>query len=235
MKTLRYVLLSILITLTLFSIGSIILTLFETAYLPFMISKEGFIIFLNHFADFKNLYTATIAVMSVYYWIYQMDNMNLTNSRIEGEIVEKKKENTLVESRYFYNRIQPQIRDFFDKINSIDNTLLSYTWDYSNFNDQSVHSQNSYWEIRYEIIRNDIEKDVNAINFELESFSSNILHGNIYKELAFELIGEPFCVQIKVLFPFIAGYRSKDRKIDYFNNIVTLFKDWNLKSIELKK
>jgi hypothetical protein len=84
-----------------------------------------------------------------------------------------------LESRYFYSTIQPQIRDIYDKVNFKDATLFSYSWDYSNFNDQGVHSQNPYWEMRYELIRNDIEKDINAINFELDSFSSNILHGNI--------------------------------------------------------
>jgi len=63
----------------------------------------------------------------------------------------------------------------------------------------------------------------------LDSLASNILHGNIDKDLIFKLIGKPFCTQIGILYPFIAGYRGEKRKVDYFNNIVELFHTWKPK------
>jgi hypothetical protein len=53
--------------------------------------------------------------------------------------------------------------------------------------------------------------------------------GDVDKETIFKLIGKPFCTQIKVLYPFIAGFRSEKKKIDYFNNIVELFHEWEPK------
>ena len=232
MKTIRHILTGIVIVFSLFSAISIFVCLSETVFLPISFSKVGFINFFNHFSDFKNLYAATIALASVYYWIYQMDNIEKTNKRIETEILDKKKQNSVEESRYFHTKIQPIVGEFYDFILKTDRTLLGFKWDYAEFTDESVNRQNPDWEISFEKIREQIQNQVNSVNFELDSLAANILHGNIDKETIFKLIGKPFCTQIKVMYPFIAGYRGKKRKMDYFNNIVELFNEWEPKTRE---
>lgn len=158
-----------------------------------------------------------------------MDNIEKTNKRLENEKTDKKKDNSIVESRYFHTTIQPIIRDFYDLVLEEDNVLFDYSWDYNVFTDESVNNQHPDWEVKYESIRKSVEKYINAVNFELDSLASNILHGNIDKDLIFNLIGKPFCTQIRILYPFIAGYRGEKRKMDYFNNIVDLFHEWKTK------
>jgi len=232
MKAIRQILTIIVIVFSLFSVITILICLSDTIILRFALDKAGFINFFNYFSDFKSLYAVTIALISVYYWIYQMDNIDKTNNRIETEILDKKKQNSVEEARYFHAKIQPIIADFYDFINETDRNLFNYTWNYSEFTDESVYKQNPEWENRFEDIREKIQKRVNIVNFELDSLAANILHGNIDKETIFKLIGKPFCTQIKVMFPFIAGYRGKKRKIDYFNNIVELFNEWEPKTRE---
>lgn len=223
---------SIVIAFSVLSLISIFICLSETVFLPISLDKAGLINFLNYFSDFKNLYAATIALVSVYYWIYQMDNMEKTNKRIETEILDKKKHNAIEEARYFHTKIQPIVGEFFDFIIKTDSKLLTDSWDYSEFTDESVYKQSPEWEDRFERIRKDIQNKVNSVNFELDSLAANILHGYIDKETIFKLIGKPFCTQIKWLYPFIAGYRGEKRKIDYLNNIVELFNEWESKTRE---
>ena len=232
MKTIRHILTSIVIVLSLLSVITIFICLSDTVFLSFSFNKTGFVNFLNHFSDFKNLYAATIAIVSVYYWIYQMDNIEKTNKRIEDEIIDKKKLNSIEESRYFHTKIQPIIADFYDFILKTDKSLFEYQWDYSDFTDESVFKQNPDWVVKFEKIRKQVQNKVNAVNFELDSLAANIIYGNIDKEVIFKLIGKPFCTQIKVLFPFIAGYRGRERKIDYLNNIVELFYMWESRTSE---
>jgi hypothetical protein len=229
MKTIRNILFIIVILLSLLSIISIIFCLCETIRLQFLFSKIGFLNFLNYFSGFKNLYASSIAMVSIYYWIFQIDNIEKTNKRLENEKTDKKKANSIVESRYFHTKIQPIIRDFYDIILEKDKTLFEYTWVYTVFTLESVLDQHPVWDEKYELIRKPVEKYINSVNFELDSLASNILHGNIDKVLIFKLIGKPFCSQVRILYPFIAAYRGAKRKIDYFNNIVDLFNEWNLK------
>lgn len=232
MKIVRLILKIIMIISLIFSTITIVLCLCETILLPFSPNKTGLIIFLNYFSDFKNLYTATIAIVSVYYWIYQMDNIEKTNTRIENEILDKKKQNSVEESRYYHTKIQPIIFELYNSIYKTDKTLLNFTWNYSQFTDESVNIQNPEWELIFKENLEQIVIQVNSVNFELDSLAANILHGNIDKETIFKLIGKPFCTQIKVLYPFIAGFRSEKKKIDYFNNIVELFHEWEPKTRE---
>ena len=226
MKTIRHILTGIVIAFSLFSVITIGICLLETVFLPISLNKIGFINFFNHFSDFKNLYAATIALVSVYYWIYQMDNIEKTNKRIETEILDKKKQNSVEESRYFHTKIQPIVGEFYDLILKTDKTLFEFKWDYTEFTDESVNLQNPEWEINFQKIKEQIQNQVNSVNFELDSLAANVLHGNIDKETIFKLIGKPFCTQIKVMYPFIAGYRGEKRKMDYLNNIVELFNEW---------
>lgn len=232
MKIIRIILTGIVTVFSIFSLITMVICLSETISLPISFNKTGFVNFFYHFSDFKNLYAATIALISVYYWIYQMDNIEKTNKRIETEILDKKKQNSIEESRYFYTKIQPIVGEFYDLIQKTDKSLFEYNWEYEEFTDESVNQQNPKWEISFEKIREQIQHKVNAVNFELDSIAANILHGNIDKETIFKLIAKPFCTQIKTMYPFIAGYRGEKRKTDYFNNIVELFKEWEPKTRE---
>ena len=232
MKITRLILKSIMIIFLIFSTITIVLCLCETIFLHFSPNKTGFIVFFNYFSDFRNLYTATIAIVSVYYWTYQMDNIEKTNIRIENEILDKKKQNSVEESRYYHTKIQPIIFELYNSIYKTDKTLLNFTWNYSQFTDESVNIQNPEWELIFKENVEQILIQINSVNFELDSLAANILHGNIDKETIFKLIGKPFCTQIKILYPFIAGFRSEKKKIDYFNNIVELFHEWEQKTKE---
>ncbi len=222
----------LIILLSSLTIFSIFLSFFEVFQLDFSFNRAGLIYLLTFFLDFKNLYASTIAVISFYYWIFQMDNIEKSNTRFEEEKIDTKREYALIESRYFHTTIQPIIRKLFDLILEKDKSLFDYKWSYDIFTDESVHLQNSEWEDKFEAIEIFVKKEVNAVNFELDSIAANILHGNIDRELAFNLIGKPFCNQIKSLYPFIAGYRSENRKSDFLNNIVELFNEWNPKIVD---
>lgn len=232
MKTVKLLLVGLMISLVICSVVTLVICLSETIFLPFLFNKTGFINFFDYFSDFRNLYTATIAIVSVYYWICQMDNMEKTNIRIENEILDKKKQNSVEESRYFHTKIQPIIFELYNSIYKTDKTLLNYTWNYSQFTDESIKIQNPEWELIFKENLDQILIQVNSVNFELDSLAANILHGNIDKETIFKLIGKPFCTQIKVLYPFIAEFRSEKKKKDYFKNIVELFHEWEPKTKE---
>ena len=230
MKNIRSLLLAIVILLSLFSALTLIVCLINLSSDSFAFNKDGFIHFVNAFGDFRNLYASTIALLSVYYWIYQMDNMEKTNERIENDLIDKKKQKTVELSRSYYTVFQPIIKKFYSKIESIDNNLLLYNnWDYQNFSSESVIHSNISWKVSF--IKNKIQfqEELDSVIYELESFSANILHGEINREMMLQLIGKPFCLQVKVMYPFISIYRDQDSDKDYFSNVVELFKAWNEK------
>lgn len=232
LEIIKSVLLLFLFLLSLFSVVSLIFCIFEVIKLDFSFNKTGLLYFISFFQDFKSLYASTIAVISIYYWIIQMDNIEKSNTKWEKEQIDKKKENAIVESRYFHAKFQPIVRALFDLVIEKDESLFEYKWNFDHFTDESVNRQNPTWETKFEAIENLVKKELNAVNFELDSIAANILHGDIDNELAFKLIGKPFCYQVRILYPFIAGYRSEKRKIDYLSNTVALFNTWNPKIVD---
>src|SRR5690554_8042710 len=95
MTLLRYLLVLILFSSGLFSAVTIYFVLVEAFDLRIDWSKHGVVYFLSQFSEFKNLYTATVAVFSVYYWTIQMESILQSNRRIEESKRNLKKDNAL--------------------------------------------------------------------------------------------------------------------------------------------
>ena len=229
MKYIKYSLFAILVLLTIMSVFSIILTLISDFQFELDLSKSGFLFFLETFKNFSGLYAGTIAVISVYYWIFQMNISQNTLNRIEKETIEKKKERALDASNFFYIEINPSLRELYKKVYEADPGLLKSNWELEKFTDESVTKQNSNWEKKYERVRIEIQDNVLRLNSMLEAFAAQINHGNFDEALSFKLFGKPFCTIIRNIYPFIAGYRSVKREQDYYNNIVNLYKKWSSK------
>lgn len=231
MKIVKYVLLGLVILLISMSLISSFFCICEILHLPVAFNKTGMIYLLAQFSDFKHLYASTIAMISVFYWTFQMDNMEKTNKRIEAETVNKTIQNTVELSKDYYTSLQPVILKFYDLIKEYDNELILYNkWDYNEFNDDSIREKNVYWKLSYHKIKDKTRNQESAVINELESFAANILYGNIDKEMMFKLVGEVFCLQVKVMYPFIATYRTREKTTNYFENTVELFKNWNPKT-----
>lgn len=226
MKIVKYALLVIVILLFVISLISIFFCICEISYLPVALNKTGMIYLLAQFSGFNNLYASTIAMISVFYWIYQMDNMEKTNKRLLEETINKKKQNAVELSKYYHTSFQPIILEFYDLINEMEkDLLLIQDWNYDEFNDKSV-KKNLHWVRWHRENKDKIRDKESAVIYELESLAANILYGDIEKEMMFKLIGKPFCDQVRVMFPFIAIYKNGNRETDYFENIPELFKKW---------
>jgi hypothetical protein len=74
-----------------------------------------------------------------------MDNIEKSNTRFEEEKIDTKRENALIESRYFHTTIQPIIRKLFDLILEKDKSLFDYNWSYDIFTDESVRNPPIFW------------------------------------------------------------------------------------------
>lgn len=229
MKYLKNTLKILLVVFASLSILSILFTIMDNLQLNFDWSRAGFIYFLGTFKVFGGLFTGTIALMSVFYWIFQMEVSQKTLDRIKKETIDKKKENTVEASDKFYIEITPALRKLYEKLNSANPGLLTSNWNLDEFTDESVDRQNRVWEVIFEEHRSKIQEDVINFNSMLEAFSARINYGVCDDELAFELFGKAYCQIINWLYPFIAGYRGLTRRHDYYNNIVKLYKNWSAK------
>lgn len=210
----------------------LLLVLTETFQLDFSIDSQGFSNFISHFESLKELFTVTVALLSAYFILYQIENLTVSNSRTK-EILENEINNRTLElSSKFYVEIQPLIRETFVYIKNCSDYLLTQEWDFDEFSDESVDKQNHDWEIQFENRIPQILKDkIIEIMNNFESLSAIISNGNIDNELAFKLFGRPYINQIETFYPFIAGNRSnkKNEYEDNYSEIVRLYRNWKQK------
>jgi len=230
LKWFKRIIILFLIILSIISIATLIVTLINLFQWNFNISKKGFEFLIEEFNPFTGLYAGNIVLISVYYWMRQLENIEQSNRK---KIVD----NTISEGRYFNSNIQPIAGDFIKKFRDIDETLFDIAWDYSNFTFKSLEEQNQDWLDNYQIRHQQPEvgnyMKNNQIFFELDSLSGSALYDDVDDDLLFKLIGKGFLSQVEVLYPFISVNRDEHGTRFYFHNIPELYKKWKPKATSL--
>lgn len=224
LKYFKVLVLGLLVFLSGLSLLAFFFSLFELFQFEWDFSKNGLKVFLDGYKEYFGLFTGTIILISVYYWVRQIENIEQSNRK-------KLVENTIAESRYFYSKIQPIAGDFIFEMRKIDESLFDEVWDYSDFSRDSVREQNGAWLNGYRNASDQVENfmTINQVFFELEGLSSAALNGDIDENLLFKLMGKSYCHQIKALYPFISTHNDPQNQTDYFENIPKLFQKWNEK------
>ncbi|MFA4853140.1 MAG: hypothetical protein WC868_05405 [Bacteroidales bacterium] len=234
MKTFRTIILVVAFTLSLILLLGLILTTKEIVSLQIDWSSKGFVFFLFQYSHLKELFTIIIALFTVSFILFQVEHLSQTSKRTERILRNDEKAKTFEQSKLFYIKLQPPIQEIYSLIKKSSSYLLSQTWDFSDFTDQSVNEQNPMWETEYNKKSQEIQEIKDSIIRILNNFeylSSNVLNGNIDQELSFNLFGKPFISQIKVFYPFISAYRSREMKDNEYRYaaIVELYYLWNKK------
>jgi hypothetical protein len=218
MKTIKILVLVLAVVFSIILVFGMAIISFKVFQLPILLTPEGFRHFLSSYSVLKELFTIAIGLLTAYFIIFQIENFSLSI-----------KTKTFEQSKFFYIEIQPLIHDIYKLIKPRSEYLLSQTWNYSEFTDQSVNEQNPKWEIEYENMPQEIKDRVIRILNNLEYLSSNVINGSIDQQMAYDLFGRPLVSQLRIFYPFISGYRTREMKTNEYryNSIVTLFKKWN--------
>lgn len=233
MKVIKSILLSLSVLLGIILIIGFFLILAKTFQMKLELSANGFSNYTKEFSSLKELFTVTIALLSTYFILFQIENIKISNKRTKEILENEIKSKTLEQSNFFYIQLQPRVRETYLIIDKCNKYLLTQKWIFIEFTDQSVSEQNLKWEKEYDELNQVVKDKIIEIINQFESLSAIILYGNIDHEMAFNLFGRPFIRQIEVMYPFIAGNRSREKKEneDNYNSIIKLYNDWKLKII----
>jgi len=229
MRKINIILIVLLSIFLFFSLVAIIFVIVHLFPLSWSFNLDGFRYFILKFSDFKGLFAGNIVLISVYYWMQQIDNLNSTNSRLEKERLERKQQNSVDESRKFFTHTLNKTSDFISHINNISRGLFGHKWDNLEFSFNSLSKQNFEWIKKIQNIERQHgskDKVIKQIVYELESVSSIILHGDLDQDLINNLIGEYYINIIEILYPFIA-YLRDDKEDVIGDKTIELYKKWS--------
>ena len=213
------------------SIG-LFLALSKVCSLPYEFSYDGFSFLTSHFNNLNGVFTITIALLSTYFILFQMESIQATNNHTEKVLGNETNNKTIEQSFYFYTKLQPEIKVTFSLVENSSAYLLNQKWNIDEFTDHSIAEQNLNWENEFKKLDSTLENKVTNILNQFESLSASILYGNVDKSMAFDLFGRPYLRQIQYLYPFISAYRSREKKSkeDNYSCIVELYNQWNSKN-----
>ena len=229
MKEIKSILIGFSILFGIILIVGVVLVLAETFKMQLELSANGLSIFTENFTSLNSIFTVTIALLSTYFILVQVENLTISNRRT-SEILENELKNmALNQSKFFYTELQARVRETYILIDNRSKYLLSQKWDIIEFNDESVCEQNLKWEQEYENLQQSVKDRIIEILNQFESLAAIVLYGNIDKGLAFDLFGRPFIRQIETWYPFISGYRSRKKEIkeDNYNSIIKIYNEWS--------
>jgi len=207
----------------------VILNLIHAMQLDFDISTKGFKYFINSFNSLKEIFTITIALLSVHFILFQIENISKSNARaiyiLENEIRDK----TLELSQLFYINIYSQTHEIIKEMESINNYLISQEWDTNDFDSYTLEKQNSKWKVEFKKLPTRVINNIEINLNQLESLSATILNTNIDEKLAYKLFGIQFLRLISNLYPFISIYRFRylTEETNFYSNIFKVFKKWD--------
>jgi hypothetical protein len=233
MKTFRKILIFLIGGFTFLLTIGILLISYSTFKLQFEFTSNGFSVFIAAYEPLKQIFTIDVALMTVFFIMFQIENIRLSTERTEKILNNELKNKILEMSKFFYVDIQALLRVLLPMIEHRTIYLLHQKWTMNDFTDQSILEQNPKWEKEYEELQETVKPFIIDVLNNLEYLSSNILKGNVDKELAFQLFGRPFCVIISSFYPFVSAYRSREKAPgeDYYDSIVILFQEWNAKRV----
>ena len=221
---------TLIILLSLFIICTLIAIVFVMIYLfplKWSLDLAGFKYFISQFDDFKGLFAGNIVLISVYYWMLQITNLNNSNTRLKTEIKERKRQNSVEETRKYFTHTEVKISDFISHINNFGVQLFGYNWNTSEFSYNSLTQQNFPWVQTYQNMERNHgsqSKFLNEITNEFESVSAIILHGDLDQKLMNNLMGKSFISRIETLYPFIAYIKNNDDSLGL--KTIELYEKW---------
>jgi hypothetical protein len=233
----------IIIIFLIISILSFCFIIKDAIQLKFCLNNSNCLLnFINLFKKFAGLYSATFLVSASYYAIYQLIELKVSNNSLvfqtnitSQDIINRMKREsinkTVEECKFFYNDIQPKIRDLYQDFNKVGFIYTLNKWEINDFTWEELNSQDKVWREKIEslssthrVIFSDIILTLNKI----EAFATSFTQGIADKDVGMKAIGYLYQTQIEEIYPLIAIVRSK--KIDvqdmFYNNLVELYRLW---------
>ena len=237
-------LLEILIfVLLIFSTVSIYFVIKDAIQLKFCLNdSDCFLNFINLFEKYAGLYSATVIVSASYYAIYQLIELKVSNDTLmsqtkstSDDIINRKQresiDKTVEECKFFYDNIQPKIRDLFQLFSKVGFILTINKWEINDFTWQELNLQDK--DLREKIgsllshqphISSELILTLNKI----EAFAISFTQGIADTEVGMKTIGHLFQTQIEEIYPLIAFLRSQteNEQDKFYNNLIELYRLW---------
>lgn len=230
-----------------FSLLSII-SLLYISYDGFFVKKlvlditeiEYFKNFIRLFNDFKDLYIATISLLTIYFALKRVDiaqksnnntlqQIKITTTEINNKSKNEIKYNSIEQCNYFYNKIQPSIVEAYKKLKSKDAFWqTSYEWEIGDFTIEDIRRQNIKWIDEFEKLDSETKSIFALVINKLEIFSLNVLDGKLDQQFVFNAIYQMYKDQINILYPIISTMRTEriEDTSNYMNKCVALYEFW---------
>jgi hypothetical protein len=229
-------LLEILIfVLLIFSTVSIYFVIKDSIQLKFCLNdSDCFLNFINLFEKYAGLYSATFIVSASYYAIVQLIELKVSNNNLikqtnltSQDIINRKQresiDKTVEECKFFYDDIQPKIRDLFQDFNEVEFIFAINKWEINDFTWEELNSQDKdlgkkieNLSLTHRVIFSDIILTLNKI----EAFAISFTQGIADKGVGMKAIGYLYQTQIEDIYPLIAFFRSEKMDVQdrFYNN-----------------
>ncbi|MDP3001751.1 MAG: hypothetical protein Q8N38_01290 [Bacteroidales bacterium] len=148
-------------------------------------------------------------------------------NRIKRESVNK----TVEECKFFYNDIQPKIKELYQELNKIGLVFSHIKWEIGDFTEENLFEQDKNWYKTFDSLlpaHEDIYSDIILTINKIEAFAISFTDGIADKEVGMISIGNAYRKQIENIYPFIAIWRSRERKDEdnFYNKTIELYRIW---------
>ncbi len=184
--------------------------------------------------EYSGLYKFTFIVLAFSVTLRQLklsqenneraiNQLKLTQEEIETKTQKEIKNETLKQCNYFLNDIQLSFKEL---IGTNDFNGMPVKWD--KLETVTNESLTKYYPAVLDKINKLNQKDKSdalIVLYKLEAFSSLFNHGFLDIELAKEIIGRTFYMQVGFLFGVIAYYRPENN-LTFMKNTLELHKKW---------
>jgi len=210
----------------------------------FSISKsEYFVNFIGLFTKYSVLYSSTFIIAATYYAINQLiesknsnttalKQANISIKDIESKIERETSNKVVEECRYFYDKIQPSIKDLYIKLSKSNLIFGGFSWEINDFTEEDIHSQDPKWMPLFDLLQKSDQilysEIILAIN-KLEVFSISFVDGIADLEKGYKAVGYAYCRQVENIYPLVSVWRSRARDYDknFYNKTIELYNEWN--------
>lgn len=202
------------------SIASIFVALARATEYKFdLCSIESIEFFFHFFSSYYSLYGATITLIIGYLAIRKH-----IYSRERDFLVETQK---AIDS--YYEKTIPAIQEIFTILEKEEIDLFGANYDYNEFTVQALKEVNPALNEQLMALSKTNQAHHNKIIIaigHIESFASKMKAGLVNQDYAIEILGQTYCTQIESLYPIIAGYRGRNRGLNYFETQINLYHKW---------
>lgn len=229
-------------TLKFISIGLVILSIFLVVFSLITLQFDESISFANaidsiykSLTGYSGLYTSTFIVLAFWATLRQLEisqsNYNTTLNQvkfIQGDIIDKRKKDitndTLKQCNFFLNELQVSFKELIEeKITS----GMPLKWDaLQTLTKTSLEEKYPKRLEQMQELERPKKNQLLITLYRLEAFSALFIHGNdLDKQLAKDIIGHTFAMQVGFLLGFISFFREDTDSL-FGQNTIELYYEW---------